>query len=587
MTIMLKGKLITWNNINWASLNDRIRKIQLRIYKAKLAGNTKRLHWLQNLLISSTAAKLVAVRQVTTLNKGRKTPGFDKQVITTPHQKIELTKSLSLNGKAQPIRRVWVPKPGKSEKRPLGIPVIRDRAKQALAKLALEPEWEAIFEPNSYGFRPGRSTHDAMEAIFLCLRHNKPKFIFDADIRKCFDMIDHDKLLNKLGTFPLMKRQITAWLKAGVMEGFAKTSKENSITPRTMGTPQGGIISPLLSNIALHDLENHLKEFVGDLPMKPSPDANRGRIAKQKALGVVRYADDFVLIHENKAILELCIEETKKWLMHNTGLEISEEKSALRDSRNGFNFLGFQVITVRRPRVRTYKVRIQPARKNVEKFLDKIKSVIQKRRSASNYLLISILRPIIIGWANYYKYCECAQIFKKIGHRIFQKIRAWVFRRDTRNGRKEIKQRYFPSNKTYFFDGSHHNDNWVLVGRQKDKKGEVRENFLPHIQWVKSRKHVKVLNKESPFSGSIYWAQRSAKYTPYSLRVTTLLLKQKQVCPLCKKKFTDMDATSWEVDHILPKSKGGKDTYDNLQLLHNSCHKAKTRADLASGKCNH
>lgn len=574
--------MVTWADINWVSLNNKVRKIQFRIYKAKLSGNTKRLHWLQLLLVSSTAAKLLAVRLVTTLNKGRKTPGFDKQVVTTPSQKMNLVKNLTLNGKASPVRRVWIPKPGKVEKRPLGIPVIKDRAKQALAKLALEPEWEAVFEPNSYGFRPGRSAQDAIEEIFLCLRHNKPKFVFDADIRKCFDMINHDKLLRKLNTFPLMEKQIKAWLIAGVFDGFSQSSKEGSIKPRELGTPQGGVISPLLSNIALHGLETHLKEFVGKLPIKPNPQSNRGAKAKKKALGVIRYADDFVLIHENRVVLELCIKETKKWLLDDIGLELNNEKSVLRDSRNGFHFLGFQVITVRRPTVKTYKVRIQPSRDNQMKILEKVKNIIQKHRSVSSYQLISMLRPVILGWANYFKYCECSQVFGKVSHLIFQKLRAWVFRRDTRNGRKVIKEKYFPSNQVYSFDGSDHKDNWTLVGRQKRKKGQIQHNFLPQLIWVKSRKHVKILGNESPYSGSIYWVNRSVKYSPYSLRITTLLRKQKQLCPICKRKLTSVDSLSWEVDHITPRTKGGKDSYDNLQLVHNNCHKKKTRKDLSS-----
>jgi RNA-directed DNA polymerase len=522
----------------------------------------------------------MAVRNVTTLNKGKNTAGIDGKIITNPGQKLRLAQSLKLDGLALPIRRVWIPKPGKKEERPLGIPVIRDRAKQALAKLALEPEWEAIFEPNSYGFRPGRSAHDAVEAIFLGLHHNTPKWVFDADIRKCFDEIDHEALVDKTGTFPLMKRQIIAWLKAGVMEGYANTSKTTQVYPTNKGTPQGGIISPLLANIALHGLEYHLSDFVANLPIKPHEGANRGSVAKRKALTVVRYADDFVLIHRNKEILDLCVEETRKWLKP-VGLEISEEKSAMRDGRNGLLFLGFQFIQVKKVKVGKYKVKIQPSSKSQTKLLLNIREIVTNNRSVSSYGLIEMIRPIIIGWANYFKYCECKAIFSKLTHLIFQKIRAWVFRRDTRNGRLVIKEKYFPSGRTYTHDGSPHEDNWILVGRQKSKKGVIKENFLPHIVWVKSRKHVKVLGNESPFSRNMYWAIRSEKHSPYPLRVRTLLVRQEQSCPLCKRTFTEFDSTSWEVDHILPKSQGGKDEYKNLQLLHKECHLQKTRKDLA------
>jgi RNA-directed DNA polymerase len=271
--------------------------------------------------------------------------------------------------------------------------------------------------------------------------------------------------------------------------------------------------------------------------------------------------------------------ETQKWLSK-VGLTISEEKSALRDSRNGFLFLGFQIIKVKKPTVGVYKTKIQPSKKKQVELLNKVKNIVTKNKSVSSYDLIAMLRPVIIGWANYYRYCECKSVFSRLTHRIFQKIRAWVFRRDTRNGRLKIKQKYFPSGKEYKFDGRTYRDNWILKGTKILKQGEKKENFLPHIVWVKSIKHVKVNGDESPFSNSIYWAIRSTKYSPYSTRVTNLLKSQNQICPWCKKKFTTFDSSNWEVDHIIPKSKGGKDVYTNLQLLHKHCHMEKTKTDI-------
>lgn len=575
-----KSLNITWNDIDWAKAQKFVRQVQYRIYKAARDGNRARVHGLQKFLINNKAAKLLAVRQVTTLNKGRKTAGVDKVVITTPEEKLNMAMKLTLNGRAQPIRRVWIPKPGKVEKRPLGIPGIEDRARQALATLALEPEWEAVFEPNSYGFRPGRSAMDAIEAIFLNMHSDTCKWVFDADIRKCFDLIDHNALLKKLNTFPLMERQVSAWLKCGVMEGYANSAEVKEVISVEAGTPQGGIISPLLANIALHGLENHLLEFVAKLPMKPHPGANRGTVAKKKALGIVRYADDFVLIHRNKEILELCITESREWL-GKIGLSLSEEKSVLRDAREGFEFLGFQIIQVRKMRADRYKLKIHPSRASRVKLMAKIKKILQTHRSISSYDLITMLRPVIIGWANYFKYSECKNDFSALTHFIFQKIRAWVFRRDTRNGRRTVKEKYFPSGNTYKFDGSTHRDNWVLVGSKKIKGGKVVTNYLPHLVWVKSRKHVKVLGDVSPYSGDIYWASRSAKHSPYPLRVRNLLIRQNQECPICRNKFTTFDATNWEVDHIIPKSQGGRDIYENLQLLHKTCHQAKTRDETS------
>lgn len=571
------SKNITWNNVDWKSTSNYVRRIQNRIYKAKRNGDKKRVHKLQNFLINSIAAKLIAVRQVTTLNQGRKTPGVDKQIVTTPTEKMQLVRSLQLDGVALPIRRVWIPKPGKSEKRPLGIPVIRERAKQALAKLALEPEWEATFEPNSYGFRPGRRTHDAIEAIFKCLNRNTPKWVFDADIRKCFDTIDHDALLKKLETFPAMERQIKAWLKAGVIEGYANSETDNIET--TMGTPQGGVISPLLANVALHGLENHLTEFVSHLPIKPHPGANRGRAAKVKALGFIRYADDFIIIHRNREILDLCIEQTHIWLSQ-MGLTISAEKSKVKDTRESFNFLGFQIITVRKKNVGTYKVSITPSKKNCAEFLSNIREILQRNKAISTFQLIKMIKPKVLGWANYYKYCECQKTFHKMDFLIYNKLRAWVFRRDTKNGRIAIRARYFPKGQHYVFQGRSYKDNWILVGKAKNKKGKIEQEFLPKTSWLKSEKFIKVKDIASPYDGNkLYWTLRSSTYSLYSTTITKLLKTQNGICPCCKVPFNVFDEDTWEIDHIKPKSLGGKNTYDNLQLLHKTCHLAKTRTD--------
>jgi RNA-directed DNA polymerase len=566
-----------WNDIDWTRTQNYIRRIQHRIYKARLNDNERLVHWLQKHLINTKSAKIMAVHQVTTLNKGRKTAGVDKQIILTASgkKKMELAESLNLNGTAQPIRRAWIPKPGKEEKRPLGIPTIRDRAKQALAKLALEPEWEAVFENNSYGFRPGRRPHDAIEAIFACLHYNKPKYIYDADIHKCFERINHESLLTKLQTFPQMRKQIKAWLEAGVM------TKTDDMQPtiNTEGTPQGGVISPLLSNIALHGLENHLKEYVGGL--KPPYPGGYSKRDKARALGVIRYADDFVLIHSDEEILEACITETKKWLK-SIGLDISEAKSALRvrDGRNGFNFLGFQVIQLRKIQVGRYKVKIIPskiARKNI---LEKVGKIIRYNKAASSYQLIKKIAPVIVGWANYYKYCECSKIFGKLDHFIFLKLRAWVFRRDTKNSRHFIKEKYFPSGRTYLYDGVTHSDNWILVGKEKGNKSVLKENFLPRMQWIHSEKYVKIKGSKSPFENDqLYWSLRTDKHSVHSLRVRKLLRRQSGKCPICNKTFDQFASRHWEIDHVIPRHAGGRDQYSNLQLIHRECHIRKTREE--------
>ncbi len=561
-----------WGKIDWAKTRRSVRGLQNRIYKAKKAGKKQIVWKLQMRLINSFDAKCLSVLQVTTLNKGKSTPGVDKQVITSNKQKERLIPNLTLDGKAKPIRRVMIPKPGKTELRPLGIPTILDRAKQCLAKLALEPEWEAVFEPNSYGFRPGRSCHDAIEAIFLNLHHNRVKYVYDADIRKCFDRIDHDALINKINTFPQMRKQILAWLKADIMAEL----RSSEVMLSTAGTPQGGIISPLLANIALDGLENHLKFYVANLNINTGYK-QQDKSSRSKNLGFVRYADDFLIIHQNKKILELCIEETKLWLK-TIGLEISEEKSTLRDAREGFQFLGFQVILVRK--MYKYKVKIMPSKRSCQRLIENIRSVVKQAKTWSTYNLIRILRPKILGWANYFRYSECKNTFHRLTNAIFGMIRAWVFRRDNRNGRKVIKLKYFPSGITTYFNNFLHKDNWILRGKTKDKKGVIRENFLPHIVWVKSLKHVKVLGTNSIYDStlSMYWYRRLAKHSTYPPSIQKLLKIQKCRCTRCKVEFDGTERM--EIDHIIPVSMGGGSQFENLNLIHKTCHIAKTREDV-------
>ncbi len=569
---------LAWNSISWAQVHKRVVRMQHRIFKAKRSGLHKRVIGLQFRLIQSLDARLLSVLQVTTYNKGRLTPGVDRQVIVKAGVKYKMALNLKLNGEGKPIRRVWIPKPGKEEKRPLGIPTIMDRAKQHLARLALEPEWEAVFEPNSYGFRKGRGAHDAIEAIFLNLKGGRPKYVFDADIRKCFDRIDHDALLRKLNTFPTMERQIRAWLKAGIMEGYANSPKEFQTVPENkMGTPQGGIISPLLANIALHGLEDNLKEFCANkISTKIYNTKRRGTASRASACGVIRYADDFVVIHQSRAVLDLCRSEVQRWLA-NMGLELNQEKSKLRDTREGFKFLGFQIILVKKGIA--YKVKIVAAKDNCNRLLDKARNVVRKAKAWSSYDLIRVLKPILIGWANYYRFSECKDLFSKLDNQVYGMIRAWVFRRDTRNGRLEVRQRYFPSGRTYVFQGRKYSDNWVLTGQAKGKKGKVTNNFLPRLFWIESSKFVKIQGSRSPFDGDhIYWANRLAKYSGLANGTIKLLKSQDFKCNHCHQSFAQGDRL--EIDHIIPKSAGGSDTYSNLQILHRICHVGKTRGDM-------
>jgi RNA-directed DNA polymerase len=267
-----------WSDLPWRSIERRVFKLQKRIYQASARDDVKTVHRLQKLLMKSWSAKCLATRRVTQDNQGKKTAGIDGVKSLTPAERLELVERLGVTQTPKPVRRVWIPKPGTTEKRGLGIPVMDDRASQALVKLALEPEWEAKFEPNSYGFRPGRGCHDALVAIYIDI-NKKPKYVLDADISKCFDKINHPALLNKLATFPTLRRIIAHWLKAGMMDG-------ETLFPTTEGVPQGGVASPLLANIALHGLERAVQAAF------PATVKVNGKWIYHWQPTLIRYADD-------------------------------------------------------------------------------------------------------------------------------------------------------------------------------------------------------------------------------------------------------------------------------------------------------
>jgi RNA-directed DNA polymerase len=353
--------------------------------------------------LRSTSARLLAVRRVTQDNQGKKTPGVDGVAALEPPERCLLVAGLSLERQARPVRRVWIPKPGTQEKRPLGIPTMTDRAAQALVKLALEPQWEARFEPNSYGFRPGRSCHDAIEAIFQEIRY-KPKHVLDADIAKCFDRIGHKALLDKTDTFPLLRRLIKGWLKAGVMDG-------GELFPTQAGTPQGGVLSPLLANIALHGLE--------EVVAAAFPRTRRVNGKKERwTPAVIRYADDEVVLHPDLDVVRRCQEVIEGWL-RGMGLELTPSKTSIShtleeyNGKVGFDFLGF---TVRQFRVGKhhsgrngpgrplgFKTLIKPSKRKVKAHHARLKGMIRVLRTATQEALVAKLNPVIRGWTNYYR----------------------------------------------------------------------------------------------------------------------------------------------------------------------------------------
>jgi RNA-directed DNA polymerase len=391
-----------WKHINWRKLERYVFKLQKRIYKASQRGDVKAVRRLQKTLMKSWYARILAVRRVTQDNQGKKTAGVDGVKSLSPEARWKLVSNLKLGSKSKPTRRVWIPKPGTDEKRPLGIPTMYDRGVQALVKMALEPEWEAQFEPNSYGFRPGRSCHDAIEAIFKSIKC-KSKFVLDADISKCFDRINHEALLKKLNTSPTIRRQVRAWLKAGVMDG-------KQLFSTSEGTPQGGVISPLLANIALHGMEERIKQYPRSLKGKKRENS--------VSLSLIRYADDFVILHEDITVVQRCREIISEWLL-DMGLELKPSKTRLTHTLNecegekpGFDFLGFKVRQFKVGRHHSaknphkellgFKTIITPSKQKLKIHYERLVSIINDHKAMPQSALIRNLNPVITGWSNYY-----------------------------------------------------------------------------------------------------------------------------------------------------------------------------------------
>ena len=566
----LEIKTEGWKTIDWAKAERYVFKLQKRIYAASHRGDVKRVRKLQKTLMRSWSNRALAVRRVTVENQGKKTAGVDGVKALSPEARMELVGELKLTGKSRPTRRVWIPKPGREEKRPLGIPTMFDRALQAVVKAALEPEWEAIFEPNSYGFRPGRSCHDAIKQIKLCIQ-NKSKYVLDADITRCFDCINHEVLLQKLNIKGKVRQQIKAWLKSGVIDSGAFTST-------SLGTPQGGVISPILANIALHGLENRLIEHAETLP--GTKRHNRDN------LGFVRYADDFLVFHKDKTVVQGCREIISEWLA-DIGLELKPEKTRLthtfkpelsEDGNAGFDFLGHHIQQYPAGKYRSktnthgeilgFNTLITPSEKATKVHSEEIGRIIKKHRFSPQTALIKDLNPVIRGWSSFYSNSDAQTVgeLSKQDYLTYLKLQRWAKRRCRKS--KKARSKYWTS-----IGGN----NWVFA--TKEGKANLLR-LLSHSEVnCSSTDYVKVKGDKSPYDGDlVYWSSRLGTHPEMSNRKAKLLKQQKGKCPWCGLSFQDWDVI--EEDHIIPRAIGGKDEYKNLQLLHRHCHDKKTAIDL-------
>ena len=557
-----------WRELPWRKLEKHVYRVQKRIYRASQHGNQRQVEKLQKLLLKSEAARLLAVRRVTQDNQGKKTAGVDGVKSVPPKERFLMvrqlhTKRWKLRKKPLPVRRVWIPKPGKAEKRPLGIPTMMERAKQALVKTTLEPAWEAVFEPNSYGFRPGRSCHDAIGAIFNSIRY-KPKFVLDADIKGCFDNIDHDALLKKLNTYPKLTQLIKGWLKAGVMEGL-------DFTPTDQGTPQGGVISPLLANVALHGMEEIAKEGL------TSKSAEKPQ--------VVRYADDFVLLFSDKAKLQEAAERVTKWL-EGMGLQLSQQKTRTThtleacEGNVGFDFLGFQVRQYPVGKTHTgkdthgrplgYKTLIRPSKEAIRRHTQEIGQQLRELRNAPQEKVISELNPIIRGWSNYYRWVVCSEAFRTCDYNTLRQLMRWG------NARHHGKSKEWTGKKYRI-----RVDTQTRFGKYvKHKAGNQIPIYVRYHAETHSLDYVKVKGNTSPYDGNLlYWAKRLKQHPLVNNEKARLLKTQQWQCPRCGLYFKDGDLL--EVDHAIPTALNGKDDLSNKWVYHRHCHDEKTAEDMA------
>ncbi len=483
-----------WKSIDWKQAEIHVKRLQMRIAKAFRAGKHGKVKSLQWILTHSFYAKALAVKRVTD-NSGAKTPGVDNITWRTPKQKMQAVLSLKRRGyKAQPLKRIYIPKKQKDKLRPLSIPVMHCRAQQALHLLALEPVSEMMSDKNSYGFRPLRSTADALGQCFLNLcRSVNAEYILEGDIKSCFDTISHSWLLKNV---PTDKRMLQEWLSADYMEKGELYSNES-------GTPQGGPISPTLLNVTLSGLEKAV-----DAVTKRSDRVN-----------VIIYADDFIITGKTKEVLENKVKPVVEKFLGERGLVLSKEKTKITHINEGFDFLG-----VNTRKYRNGKLIQKPSKDSVKRFMKEFRETVKQNQAVTTEILIRLLNQKLIGWANYYRHYCSKVTFGKIGKQLFPILWRWAKQRHRRKGSFWILNKYFRTKI---------NHRWQFFTKIKDKDSKISYLDLVQIAHTPIRRHVKIKSDATPFDPA---------YEKY-FRIRQTRRKEKRLFFPCKSQWSPW----WEI----------------------------------------